>query len=573
MRTTRPGKIDRGWSHWIYFGGLGGSRREIGSGIWSIPRRGIRKQGRGWVIRSSVCRRSIQRMGMRGNLSHRQCYGLGADWSSGKKRSWDAALFDGIHWPKILNLARQYKIRPMMAATLREAGWPHVPAEIRSAMEKDERASSIRTMRQLQLLGELAAQANALGLRVFAMKGVALSLHLYKDPFIREAYDLDFLVHPEDIVRFDELLLAAGCKPEEHGPQLSAKQEKILARFLHHRKFYQTETGVVVERHHVFYQNTHSIRTDFDALWEAREWVAVGKEQVPILGNTDLIHFLGVHASRHGWERWKWIADQAMLLRRLDAASLTQARERARQEGNHNLFDSWLLLVSWLAGWPSPPAPVESAARNRYAWLLDGVDLRSFDPEVLHRQIAILFQEPVRYQATVAENIAFGDVDGIFDKERVQQAAQAAGAQSLTEGLPDGFDALLGKWFGGAELSGGEWQRIALARTFFRHASLIILDEPTSVMDSWAEQDWLRRFRRLTENKTGLMITHRFTTAMYADIIHVLDKGRVVESGTHAELVILNGAYARSWRMQMQEAQSRMSGLADKKRRDENNSG
>lgn len=92
-------------------------------------------------------------------------------------------------------------------------------------------------------------------------------------------------------------------------------------------------------------------------------------------------------------------------------------------------------------------------------------------------------------------------------------------------------------------------------------------------MDSWAEQDWLRRFRRLTENKTGLMITHRFTTAMYADIIHVLDKGRVVESGTHAELVILNGAYARSWRMQMQEAQSRMSGLADKKRRDENNSG
>ena len=179
----------------------------------------------------------------------------------------------------------------------------------------------------------------------------------------------------------------------------------------------------------------------------------------------------------------------------------------------------------------------------------------------------------MRYQATVAENIAFGDVDGIFDKERVQQAAQAAGAQSLTEGLPDGFDALLGKWFGGAELSGGEWQRIALARTFFRHASLIILDEPTSVMDSWAEQDWLRRFRRLTENKTGLMITHRFTTAMYADIIHVLDKGRVVESGTHAELVILNGAYARSWRMQMQEAQSRMSGLADKKRRDENNSG
>lgn len=88
---------------------------------------------------------------------------------------------------------------------------------------------------------------------------------------------------------------------------------------------------------------------------------------------------------------------------------------------------------------------------------------------------------------------------------------------------------------------------------FFRRASLVILDEPTSAMDSWAEQDWLGRFRTLTEGSTGLMITHRFTTAMHADIIHVLDKGRVVESGTHKELVALGGAYALSWAAQMRE--------------------
>jgi ATP-binding cassette subfamily B protein len=185
--------------------------------------------------------------------------------------------------------------------------------------------------------------------------------------------------------------------------------------------------------------------------------------------------------------------------------------------------------------------------------LLDGVDLRALDHIALRRRIAVLFQDPVHYHATVRENIAFGDLEGLSDPARAWEAARDAGALEPIERLPGGFEALLGKWFGGAELSGGEWQRIALARAFFRQASLVILDEPTSSMDSWAEQDWLGRFRTLTAGRTALMITHRFTTAMYADIIHVLDKGRVIESGTHAELVALGGAYATSWASQMRE--------------------
>ena len=185
--------------------------------------------------------------------------------------------------------------------------------------------------------------------------------------------------------------------------------------------------------------------------------------------------------------------------------------------------------------------------------LFDGVDLKLLDPEAVRRHITVLFQEPVHYHATVRENIAFGDIDRISDDACLRAAAQDSGAMEPIQRLQNSFETLLGKWFGGEELSGGEWQRIALARAFFRGASMIILDEPTSAMDSWAEQDWLGRFRTLTEGKTALMITHRFTTAMHADAIHVLDRGRVVESGTHAQLVGRGGVYAKSWDAQMRE--------------------
>jgi ATP-binding cassette subfamily B protein len=183
----------------------------------------------------------------------------------------------------------------------------------------------------------------------------------------------------------------------------------------------------------------------------------------------------------------------------------------------------------------------------------DGIDLRELSLASLRRQVTVLFQEPVHYHETVTDNIAYGDLLAKPDLARVKKAARATGADAPIDRLSKGYETVLGKWFGGAELSVGEWQRVALARAFLRQASLVILDEPTSAMDSWAEADWLARFREFVAGKTAIIITHRFTTAMQADVIHVMDRGCIIESGNHAELLALNGRYAQSWQQQMQE--------------------
>jgi len=182
---------------------------------------------------------------------------------------------------------------------------------------------------------------------------------------------------------------------------------------------------------------------------------------------------------------------------------------------------------------------------------IDGIDLRKLSLEELRRHIAVLFQQPVHYGGTVRDNIALGDLESTATDEAIQKAAEEAGILEKIEGLPGGFETILGRWLAeGMELSVGEWQRVALARCFFRQAGIIVLDEPTSAMDPWAEADWLRYFRRLAEGRTVLIITHRFTTAMYADVIHVMGEGRVVESGTHEELLRGRGRYAAGWAAQ-----------------------
>jgi len=177
---------------------------------------------------------------------------------------------------------------------------------------------------------------------------------------------------------------------------------------------------------------------------------------------------------------------------------------------------------------------------------LDGIDLRDLKIEELRRRITVLFQQPVHYNDTVRENIAYGDLSAAPGALKV--AAQSAGAEEIIARLPQGYDNMLGRWFSdGTELSLGEWQRIAMARAFLRRAPILVLDEPTSAMDPWAEADWLARFRELAAGRSVLMITHRFSTAMFADIIHVMSEGRIVESGTHAQLLEAGGRYAQGW--------------------------
>ncbi len=184
----------------------------------------------------------------------------------------------------------------------------------------------------------------------------------------------------------------------------------------------------------------------------------------------------------------------------------------------------------------------------------DGVDLRDVTQADLRRRITVLFQQPAPYHETAADNIGFGDPAARPSREQIEAAASAAAADEIIRRLPEGYETVLGRWFGYTQLSVGEWQRLALARAFVRKADLVILDEPTSAMDSWAEAAWMSRFRELVAGRTALIVTHRFTTAMQADIIHVMHAGRVVESGTHAELVARGGRYAASWRLQMRES-------------------
>ena len=182
---------------------------------------------------------------------------------------------------------------------------------------------------------------------------------------------------------------------------------------------------------------------------------------------------------------------------------------------------------------------------------IDSRDLRDFPVDDLRRLTTVLFQQPVHYNTTVRENVLYGDLRRGPSQAEIETAITAAGADGVVSGLPEKDQTLLGRWFAGStELSVGEWQRIALARAFLRRAPIIILDEPTSALDPWAEADWLERFRELARGRTSIIITHRFTTAMHADVIHVMDRGRIVESGSHDRLLEQSGLYAQSWSRQ-----------------------
>jgi ATP-binding cassette subfamily B protein len=176
---------------------------------------------------------------------------------------------------------------------------------------------------------------------------------------------------------------------------------------------------------------------------------------------------------------------------------------------------------------------------------IDGIDIRRFHLHDLRNLIAALFQPPVRYFESVDQNIRLGPASETLSRLDVRRATDAAGASPFIERLPQGYDTPLGKVFAeGTELSAGEWQRLALARTLARPSQIVLLDEPTSALDPWAEGDWYTRFRGAVADRTVIINTHRLVTAKQADVIHVMENGRIVESGCHDDLMTRGGRYA-----------------------------
>lgn len=183
--------------------------------------------------------------------------------------------------------------------------------------------------------------------------------------------------------------------------------------------------------------------------------------------------------------------------------------------------------------------------------LLDGVDLRDYDLEDLHREMGVIFQDFMRYEMTAAENIAVGRVEELKNPELLRIAARKSTADAIIARLPRGYDQMLGRRFEqGVDISGGEWQKVALARAYLRNAQILILDEPTAALDARSEFEVFQRFAELTAGKMALFISHRFSTVRSADRIVVLENGKIAEEGSHEQLSRLGGRYAEMFEMQ-----------------------
>ncbi len=185
------------------------------------------------------------------------------------------------------------------------------------------------------------------------------------------------------------------------------------------------------------------------------------------------------------------------------------------------------------------------------AILLDGIDLRDYDLDDLHREIGIIFQDFVRYEMTARRNVGIGRMDELESDERIWAAARKSGADEIVARFPKEFEQMLGRRFeGGVDLSGGEWQKFALARAYMRNAQVLILDEPTAALDAQAEYEVFRRFAELTSGRMAVLISHRFSTVRMCDRIVVIGGGAIREQGTHQQLIASGGRYAKLFELQ-----------------------
>ena len=183
--------------------------------------------------------------------------------------------------------------------------------------------------------------------------------------------------------------------------------------------------------------------------------------------------------------------------------------------------------------------------------ILEGRDLRDYDLDGLRDAIGVIFQDYVKYHLTASENIAVGRISELKNEERIKESASRSLADSVIERLPDGYQQRIGRWFKrGTNLSGGEWQKIAIARAYMRDAQMLILDEPTASLDARAEHEVFKRFVELTIDKCAVLISHRFSTVRMADRIVVLHQGRLLAHGSHEELLASGGQYADLFQMQ-----------------------
>jgi ATP-binding cassette subfamily B protein len=184
---------------------------------------------------------------------------------------------------------------------------------------------------------------------------------------------------------------------------------------------------------------------------------------------------------------------------------------------------------------------------------LNGVNLKDVDLQVWYQQIGALFQDFIKYQFTLKENVIYGDIAQKNNLNAIKKAIQKAGVDSYLDELPKGLDQVVGKTFDeGIDLSGGQWQKLALARAFFRDAPILILDEPTSAIDAKAEYEIFEKVSELQKDKTVIIISHRFSTVRNADRILVLDGGKIIEEGNHQALMKKDGLYAELFNIQAQ---------------------